>query len=491
MNFVVIGAGPTGLGFLYRLHELGRLRSDDHVVILESGAEVGGLAHSVQDPHGFWWDMGGHVTFSHYHYFTNIIDRAIRESGNGWSDCRRASYVHLQDRFIGYPLQNNVHCLDEPERGRCIEGLARKPCLKPTNFDEWILTNFGEALADIFMRPYNRKVWTVDPRDMNHVWVGERVAVPSVEEIRAKLERGAQDTGWGPNATFRFPLHGGTGAVWKGVARLIPPGMIRLNNTVTDVNLGTSTVSVVDSTGARHTLPFDALVNTSPLDTFLRIISDCDPQIQALADSFVHSRVHVVGVGMRGEPPPLLAEKTWMYFPDPAVPFYRMTVFSNYSPHNAPPGCWSLMVECSEGMGAPRQPAEAVIEACVSALARLGFVQPDQIVSRFHQALERGYPVPFLKRDEVLGRVNAHLEGHRVFSRGRFGGWKYEVANQDHSFMQGVELADGILFGVPELTYAEPDYVNAKVRMGRRPLSTDSRVRAPKIASSGPTAGLS
>ena len=31
-----------------------------------------------------------------------------------------------------------------------------------------------------------------------------------------------------------------------------------------------------------------------------------------------------------------LAEKNWMYFPEPDSPFYRVTVFSNYSPANVP-----------------------------------------------------------------------------------------------------------------------------------------------------------
>ena len=39
---------------------------------------------------------------------------------------------------------------------------------------------------------------------------------------------------------------------------------------------------------------------------------------------------------------------------------------------------------------------------------------------------------------------------------------QYEVANQDHSLMLGVEAADNVLMGSMELTLNHPDIVNAK-----------------------------
>ena len=36
------------------------------------------------------------------------------------------------------------------------------------------------------------------------------------------------------------------------------------------------------------------------------------------------------------------------------------------------------------------------------------------------------------------------------------------VANQDHSFMLGVEAVDNMLHGVPELTLLNPDWVNTR-----------------------------
>jgi hypothetical protein len=59
------------------------------------------------------------------------------------------------------------------------------------------------------------------------------------------------------------------------------------------------------------------------------------------------------------------------------------------------------------------------------------------------------------------------FERRGVFSRGRFGAWKYEVSNQDHSFAQGVEAVDRWLHGTPETTLHCPDEVNSRpVRSG-------------------------
>lgn len=37
---------------------------------------------------------------------------------------------------------------------------------------------------------------------------------------------------------------------------------------------------------------------------------------------------------------------------------------------------------------------------------------------------------------------------------------QYEVANQDHSLMLGVEAVDNIMFGAREITLSHPDIVN-------------------------------
>lgn len=54
------------------------------------------------------------------------------------------------------------------------------------------------------------------------------------------------------------------------------------------------------------------------------------------------------------------------------------------------------------------------------------------------------------------------LKKDGIWSRGRFGSYKYEVANQDHSLMLGVEAVDNILFGTQELSLEFPNIVNPR-----------------------------
>ena len=99
----------------------------------------------------------------------------------------------------------------------------------------------------------------------------------------------------------------------------------------------------------------------------------------------------------------------------------------------------------------------------------------DDVVDLFHTRLEHGYPTPSVGRDAALDTLLPALDAVGVHSRGRFGAWKYEVANQDHSLMQGVEAAERILLGAEEQTVWRPDLVNGG----------GARMRSMELVSSG------
>ena len=65
-------------------------------------------------------------------------------------------------------------------------------------------------------------MWAVPVTEMQCEWLGERVATVDVTRAISNVIHGKEDAGWGPNAVFRFPLEGGTGGIWKKVAKLLP-----------------------------------------------------------------------------------------------------------------------------------------------------------------------------------------------------------------------------------------------------------------------------
>ena len=65
-------------------------------------------------------------------------------------------------------------------------------------------------------------MWAYPTTAMQCEWLGERVATVDATRAITSVIQGREDAGWGPNAVFRFPLEGGTGAIWKAVAHLLP-----------------------------------------------------------------------------------------------------------------------------------------------------------------------------------------------------------------------------------------------------------------------------
>jgi len=365
---VIIGAGPCGLGAAVRMEELRFKRGVTmDWILFESSGEAGGLASTFTDDQGFLWDVGGHVIFSHYKYFTDLLNRAVAS----WKMHEREAWVWMRDRFVPYPLQNNLWRLPQSDILKCIDGLLELDRLHgtvkaPTNFEEWLLNSFGKGICEVFLIPYNEKVWAYPPREMNTEWMGERVAAVDTKRCIEGILKQSDSVGWGPNATFRFPLFGGTGGIWKAVRSLLPADKLSFGQEV--LNINGVRKEVLLSNGCRH--PYHAVISSMPLTTLLGITTGptFGDTVPSLVTKFRHSSSHIIGFGFRGLTPDHLKSKCWMYFPEDSCPFYRATVFSNYSPHNVPHPDreWSLMLEVSES------PLKSVDEQAIISLCEQG-----------------------------------------------------------------------------------------------------------------------
>ncbi|KAI7456704.1 FAD/NAD(P)-binding domain-containing protein, partial [Hortaea werneckii] len=411
-----------------------------------------------------------------------------------WYQHQRISYVRYKGQWVPYPFQNNISMLPKEDQVEALEGMidaameARVANTKPKDFDEWIMRNVGEGIANQFMRPYNYKVWAVPTTKMQCQWLGERVAAPNLKLVTKNVVLNKAAGNWGPNATFRFPAEGGTGNIWINVAKTLPKEKCRFGDH--------GRVQAVDADNKRVLLGDGTTVNYQKLISTMAVDSLCEAmrndELKEMTKGLFYSTTHVIGVGIRGSRPERIGDKCWLYFPEDNCPFYRATIFSNYSPNNQPQAdkklktmqladgskpssteekegpYWSIMLEVSESSMKPVD-NEKLLQDSIQGLVNTEMLQPgDEIVSTYHRRFDHGYPTPSLEREGVLKQLLPRLYDQDILSRGRFGSWRYEVGNQDHSFMLGVEAADHVVNGAAELTLNYPDFVNTRVNSERR-----------------------
>ena len=457
MKILVIGAGPTGLGAAWRLKELGHA----DFMVVDRNPYVGGLAASFSDPQGYTWDFAVHVAHSHYHYVDRLMESVLPD---GFLIHERRSWVYTQRTFVPYPFQYNFRHLPAQARQECLAGLLNRPAHSPggpANFQDWIHEAFGDGIAKHFMVPYNTKIWTVPPVRMNCSWLGDRVPEVDIDRVRANIQESRDDVSWGPNHVFRFPRTGGTGSIWNSMARSIGTDRIRLSTTVVALDAKAKIATL--SSG--ETLPYEHLISTMPVDCLIQLAKL--PALEALAKRLLHSQVQVVCVGLPFPIPDRLRDKTWIYCPDQESVFYRITPFSTFSDAHTPdPSRFcSFLCEVATPGGTAMYKESELADRVLRDLGQSGLLdfRPDQ-AHVFHLNAEYGYPTPSLDRDRVLNELQPALEALHIYSRGRFGAWKYEVGNMDHSIMQGVEAVDRILSGKPEVTYRDPATVNSGKR---------------------------
>jgi protoporphyrinogen oxidase len=286
---------------------------------------------------------------------------------------------------------------------------------------------------------------------MSKHWIDDRVAVVDFKRLLENVLYERDDVGWGPNSKFKFPLHGGTGEIYRQMAAQFP-SKIHTGKKLAEVDLARRRVSFADGTGDTY----DTLISTAPLDLLAHMLRPIDNRLRDAAQNLEHNNLLVVGLGLKKK---IETGRCWIYFTDAEMPCYRATYFSHYSPFNVPNGDTehysSLMCEMSFRVGETPDP-EKVLDQVTAGLIRAKMLEEsdrNRVVSRYHRMVGYSYPIPTLGRDQALDILQPSLLEKGIYSRGRFGAWRYEIGNMDHSVMMGVEAVNHIVAGEKELVF--------------------------------------
>ncbi|MGZ2855400.1 hypothetical protein AAER14_12910, partial [Pseudomonas aeruginosa] len=64
------------------------------------------------------------------------------------------------------------------ESGLCVLSYMRAklfPVKNPTNFEDWVVNQFGRRLFNIFFKTYTEKVWGIPCKEISADWAAQRI----------------------------------------------------------------------------------------------------------------------------------------------------------------------------------------------------------------------------------------------------------------------------------------------------------------------------
>ena len=76
---------------------------------------------------------------------------------------------------MGYPLESNIWQFPEELQIEYLESIARAGSVQgtpmPEAFSEWIYWKLGDKIAETYMLPYNKKIFSCDLDDLGTYWL--------------------------------------------------------------------------------------------------------------------------------------------------------------------------------------------------------------------------------------------------------------------------------------------------------------------------------
>ncbi len=404
LDYLIIGAGMTGVSLARML----QLRGETNFLVLEAAPTAGGLCRSVE-VQGHHLDLGGgHFLCTKYpRVYDFIFAHLPKEEFNRFT---RVSKIRLDDGLaVDYPLESNIWQLPVEKQIdyllACLQGGEEVGRSEPANYEAWIRWKLGARVAEDYLLPYNRKIWGVEPEEMDVDWLHKIPRCNAREMLRTCLTRSSDRAKMPSHQEFFYPRHGGFQSIFDAI---LAPVRDR-------VETGTPVVSLrrLEEPGGGWVVNGEhrcrRLVNTAP---WHRIHAALAPaEAVQLAPFLPRLRTNSIVVSLFEQP--FEHDWHWCYLADLKIAHHREFFIRNFAPHSRPAGVYT---ETNRRRWTPR---------------------PDALHEHVN---DDAYPIPVLGHAGAVGALLDLCRSWRLYGLGRWG--QHNYFNSDvciHEVMQFVD----------------------------------------------------
>ncbi len=411
---IVIGSGVSGLS-------ISRMLTDNYEVqILEKSDKAGGLIKCDRIDGNLFHKVGGHVFNSKdtavLNWFWQHFDR-----DQEFLKATRNAKILLNNKLIGYPLENYLYQLPENETRAIVDELIsmlvaeKEKDTSYDNFKDFLIGNFGENLYRLYFGPYNSKIWHTDISKVPLEWLDGKLPMPQIKEvIISNIVKKEESTM--VHASFFYPKRDGSQFI---VNRLSEGQNINLSFNVDEISVTTNNQLAINN----GSIVTDLIVYCGDVRKLNSIVSIEDNILKATLEA-------VTDLPSNGTSNVLCEtddnDISWLYLPEEKFKAHRIIYTGNFSDtNNEGTNRKTCVVEFSG-----KQDQETMLEE----LKNL----PGNLKPLAFNYEPNSYIIQHKGTRSKITELKTSLAKYNIYLLGRFAEWEYY--NMDKAIESAMEL---------------------------------------------------
>lgn len=416
VNNLIIGGGISGLTLANYITDY---------LIIEKDSSLGGYArtHYVDD---YIWDYAGH--FFHFKtdefksMFINSMDK------NDYIIKNKNTYIYFEDKLIDYPFQMNIHELSKDKFIDCLYDLFNKQEKEVyNNFLDMLYGKFGISITEMFLKPYNEKLYATDLTKLDKDAMGRFFPYANISEIINNMKNHSNTS---YNNTFMYPKKGAQVIVNK-LCEKVDMNKVMLNTSVTSIDLNKKEVTL----STKEVISYNNLINTIPFNKFLSLLNI--QEYTNFSNELSYNKVLVFNLGF--DKKSTYNNTDWIYFPDKNINFYRAGFYDNILSTDK----LSMYIEIgySKESIIDESTINKELSLTLDNLKKCKIIDDTFKLVKYESIImDPAYVHIDTLHDKLVKEIINDLETKNVYSVGRYGSWTY--SSMEDAMLQSKELVE-------------------------------------------------
>lgn len=418
MRILILGSGLCGLSTAYLLQDNPQI---EEIYLIEKETEIGGLCRSYSS-HDVIYDIGPHIFFSKNKEILQYLLDLLEDNAE---QRKRSNRILHKKCFVQYPFENDLSALPEEDKTYCVNAFMHNPYenYQPQNMLQFFLSTFGEGITNLYLRPYNEKIWKFDPSFMDTQMV-ERIPKPPREDILRSAE-GVTVDGYLHQLYFSYPKHGGTAAIIDALYRKLNAKVqVRLEEEVLSVSKADGKFYVSTS---KNNYAADKVISTIPANLLVERYNNgsVPTEVMLSAQQLRHNSIVIAIVNIAGD---VAGDNFAFMVADKNVIFHRLSKIDSLGKAYHLPGTTTFMAEITYRKNdiIDLSSDGDILHQTIEGLKKIGFLEDESQVNFTDiRRFEYAYVVYDLHHRKNMDRILSYFKKENLDLLGRFGSFEY------------------------------------------------------------------